>query len=75
MPLEMTCGRRRNSLWYWANNTSETGLAVLAILHVLLPVEHPHGNLELERVLDDGDKALDLIVGELAGPDTETWSC
>jgi len=42
------------------------GLRVLARLVVLLPVEEPGRDLELLRVLDDGHKLLDLILGELA---------
>ncbi|KAJ8574570.1 hypothetical protein ON010_g4644 [Phytophthora cinnamomi] len=42
-------------------------LRVLARLEVLLSVQEPHGDLELQRVLDDGHDALDLVVGQLAG--------
>ena len=41
-------------------------LAVLTILVVLSPVEHPDRDLELLRVLDDGHQTLNLVVGELA---------
>merc|ERR1719164_301437 len=41
-------------------------LRELAILGVLLAVEHPVGHLELPRVLHDGDEALHLLSGQLA---------
>jgi hypothetical protein len=37
------------------------------IEHSLLPVDEPLGDLELERVLHDGDDALELVRVELAG--------
>jgi len=40
-------------------------LRVLAGLVVLLSVQEPHWDLELERVLDDSDNTFDLIVGQL----------
>jgi len=42
-------------------------LAVLAIDNVALPVEEPGGDLVLGGVLDDGDNALKLFGGKLAG--------
>ena len=42
-------------------------LAVLAVDNVPLPVQEPHRDLELCRVLDDSDKTLQLIRVELAG--------
>lgn len=42
-------------------------LVVLAIDNVALPVEEPGGDLVLGRVLDDGDNALKLFGGKLAG--------
>ena len=46
---------------------SRADLAVLAVLPVLSPVKHPLGDLELQRVLDDRNEPLDLIVRKLAG--------
>lgn len=43
------------------------GLNVLAVLDVLLSVEEPIGDLELSRVLDDGEDLVNLIVGKLTG--------
>lgn len=43
-------------------------LVRLSIDDVLLPVEEPVGDLELLRVLDDGDDPLELVRVELAGP-------
>ena len=43
------------------------GLAVLARLVVLLPIQEPGRDLELLRVLDDGHELLDLVRGQLAG--------
>ena len=40
-------------------------LAALAVNNVALPVQEPSGNLELSRVLQDGDNALELIGVEL----------
>ena len=40
-------------------------LAVLAIDDVPLPVQEPCGDLELCRVLDDGDETLELVGVEL----------
>jgi hypothetical protein len=40
-------------------------LRVLARLVVLLSVEEPHRDLELLRVLDDGNETLDLVVRQL----------
>jgi hypothetical protein len=45
-------------------------LRKLAVLVVLLPVEHPVGNLELARVLHDGHKPLNLLGSQLARPET-----
>jgi len=42
-------------------------LSVLSVDDVLLPVEEPVGDLELGRVLDDGDDALELVGVELSG--------
>ena len=42
-------------------------LAVLAVDNVALPVEEPGGDLVLGGVLDDGDNALKLFGGKLAG--------
>lgn len=39
-------------------------LVVGAINDILLSVKEPFGDLVLEGVLDDGDNALELIVGE-----------
>jgi len=44
-------------------------LRELAVLVVLLPVEHPVGNLELARVLHDGHQTLNLLSGQLASPE------
>ena len=41
-------------------------LRVFARLKVLLSVEEPHGDLELHRVLDNSNHALNLVVRELA---------
>lgn len=43
---------------------------VLAVGHVLLTVKEPSGDLELSRVLHDGDNALELIRVELSGAET-----
>lgn len=42
-------------------------LAVLAVDNVALPVEEPGGDLVLGGVLDDGNNALKLFGGKLAG--------
>ena len=42
-------------------------LRVLAIDDVPLPVQEPRGDLELRRVLDNRDNALQLVRVELAG--------
>ena len=42
-------------------------LGVLAVDNVALPVEEPGGDLVLGGVLDDGDNALKLFGGKLAG--------
>lgn len=42
-------------------------LGVLAVDDVLLPVEEPGGDLELGRVLEDGDDSLELVRVELTG--------
>lgn len=42
-------------------------LAALAVNNVALPVEEPRGDLELSRVLQDGDNALQLVRVELTG--------
>ena len=42
-------------------------LVVLAVDNVALPVEEPGGDLVLGGVLDDGDNALKLFGGKLAG--------
>jgi hypothetical protein len=41
-------------------------LRVLSRLEVLLPIQEPKWDLELTGVLDDGNKLLDLISGELS---------
>lgn len=43
------------------------GVDVLAVNDVALPVEEPGGDLVLGRVLDNGDNALKLFGGKLAG--------
>ena len=43
-------------------------LRVLAVDDVLLPVQEPGGDLELGRVLHNGDYPLELIRVELASP-------
>ena len=42
-------------------------LAVLTLDNIALSVEEPCGDLVLERVLDDGDDALELFGGEFTG--------
>jgi hypothetical protein len=42
-------------------------LRVLAIDDIALPVEEPGGDFVLEGVLDDGDDALELFGGQVAG--------
>lgn len=42
-------------------------LVVLAVDNVALPVEEPGRDLVLSGVLDDGDNALKLFGGKLAG--------
>ena len=42
-------------------------LSVLSGLEILLPIQEPERNLKLTRVLDDGDKLLDLIGSEFTG--------
>ena len=42
-------------------------VGVLAVGHVTLPVEEPGRDLELGRVLHDGDDALELVGVELSG--------
>jgi hypothetical protein len=46
-------------------------LAELAVLHVLLPVQHPIRNLELTRVLDDRHQTLNLLLRQLTSPAKE----
>lgn len=46
-------------------------LRVFAVHDVFLPVEEPVRNLVLTRVLDDGDNALELIVGKFSGAKRE----
>lgn len=46
-------------------NGVRQNLAVLAVNDVPLPVQEPCRNLELRGVLDDGDKALELVGVEL----------
>lgn len=41
-------------------------LRVLSRLEILLPIQEPKWDLELTGVLDDGNKLLDLISGELS---------
>lgn len=48
-------------------DTVGEGVLVLAVDDVALPVEEPGGDLVLSRVLDDGDNALKLFGGKLAG--------
>merc|ERR1711988_2012844 len=50
-----------------ALHTVGNDLAVLAVLVVLAPVEHPLWDLELLGILDHSDEALDLVGSELAG--------
>lgn len=47
-------------------DTVGKNLAVLAIDDILLPVQEPRWNLELEGVLDDCDQTLKLIGVKLA---------
>ena len=42
-------------------------LSILSGLEILLPIQEPERNLKLTRVLDDGDKLLDLIGSEFTG--------
>eukprot|EP01083_Nonionella_stella_P189889 703251_1 len=42
-------------------------LGVLSCLNILLPIEEPKRDLELTRVLNDSNKLLNLISGELSG--------
>ena len=46
-------------------------LRELAVLHVLLPVQHPVRHLELARVLHDRHKPLDLLSRKLARTERE----
>jgi hypothetical protein len=48
-------------------DTVGENLRRLAVNDVLLPVQEPRRDLELRRVLDDGDDTLQLIRVELAG--------
>lgn len=48
-------------------HTVRQDLRVLAINNVSLPVQEPHGDLELRRVLNNCDKTLELIRVELSG--------
>ena len=48
-------------------DTVGQNVRVLAVDDITLPVEEPSGDLVLGRVLDDGDKALELFRGELTG--------
>ena len=43
-------------------------LGVLTGLDILLSIQEPHWDLELKRILDDGDDTLNLVVGKLTGP-------
>merc|ERR1719282_1082227 len=43
-------------------------LTELAILDILLPVQHPIRHLELARVLDDRHQTLNLLLRKLTGP-------
>ena len=43
-------------------------LRELAVLHVLLPVQHPVRHLELARVLDDRHQTLNLLLRQLTSP-------
>lgn len=43
------------------------GVRVLSVGQVLLPVKEPGGDLELGRVLHDGDDSLELVRVELSG--------
>eukprot|EP00448_Togula_jolla_P040006 CAMPEP_0170621838 /NCGR_PEP_ID=MMETSP0224-20130122/28811_1 /TAXON_ID=285029 /ORGANISM="Togula jolla, Strain CCCM 725" /LENGTH=167 /DNA_ID=CAMNT_0010948117 /DNA_START=185 /DNA_END=689 /DNA_ORIENTATION=+ len=42
-------------------------LTRLSIFDIALPVEHPSGDLELERVADHSDHLIDLVGSELSG--------
>lgn len=44
---------------------------VLSVGQVLLPVKEPGGDLELGRVLHDGDDSLELVRVELSGTGNE----
>ena len=39
-------------------------LGVFSSLEILLPIQEPERNLELARVLDDGNQLLDLVRGK-----------
>ena len=48
---------------------------VLAVGHVLSPVQEPGGDLELSRVLHDGDDSLEFIRVEFTGSvPLQLWS-
>lgn len=51
-------------------------LRVLAIDNVSLPVQEPCRDLELGRILEDGNDTLELIRVELTSPESgmRTWS-
>lgn len=51
-------------------NTVGQDLRVLAVDDVPLPVQEPRGDLELSRVLDDGNETLELIRVQLAGAES-----
>ena len=50
------------------------GVGVLALEQVLLPVQEPSRDLELGRVLHDGNDSLELIGVELSGTDISVCS-
>ena len=48
-------------------------LAVFAVDDVLLPVQEPTGDFVLERVLHNGDDALELVRVEVAGAERREY--
>lgn len=48
-------------------DTVGKNLGVLAVDNVLLPVQEPSRDLELRRVLDNGNQPLELIRVEITG--------
>lgn len=51
----------------FAVETVGDNLVILAIVDVALSVQEPGGDLVLERVLEDGDDALEFFGRELTG--------